>query len=53
MAGFPYDVLSFTENTRVICDHLVIYVRTNKKIEERAVFLNFIDACVYGKKIYI
>ena len=31
---------------RVICDHLNVHVRTNKRYEERAVFLDMICASV-------
>ena len=36
-------------NTRVICDHMNVHVRTNKIYEERAVFSDLIYAGVCSK----
>ena len=37
----------------MVCDDLVIHVRTNKISEERAVFLHLIDAGICGTFSYI
>ena len=50
---FHMTYCNFYIKTRMICNHLVICVCTNKRFEERTVFLRLIDAGVCSIFLYI